>query len=114
MRLVQLPRDLFLAQFLQFFFERAALLHQLVRAQSAEIVRLRPTHAITALREMKRVWTGSLDAAKRIDSLASDSGRPSTSKRIFPRFTTQTQDSTIPLPFPIRVSAGFLVTGLSG
>src|SRR6058998_3982943 len=31
-----------------------------------------------------------------------------------PGFTTATQYSGAPLPFPIRVSAGFLVTGLSG
>src|ERR1044072_569135 len=31
-----------------------------------------------------------------------------------PGFTTATQYSGAPLPFPMRVSAGFLVTGLSG
>src|SRR5262245_52769762 len=31
-----------------------------------------------------------------------------------PGFTTATQNSGLPLPLPIRVSAGFLVTGLSG
>src|SRR5436190_12057519 len=31
-----------------------------------------------------------------------------------PGFTTATQYSGAPLPLPIRVSAGFLVTGLSG
>src|SRR5687767_5551678 len=31
-----------------------------------------------------------------------------------PGFTTATQNSGFPLPLPIRVSAGFLVTGLSG
>src|SRR5262245_61469439 len=33
---------------------------------------------------------------------------------IRPGFTTATQNSGLPLPLPIRVSAGFLVTGLSG
>src|SRR5499426_4419825 len=31
-----------------------------------------------------------------------------------PGLTTATQNSGLPLPLPIRVSAGFLVTGLSG
>src|SRR4029077_11011027 len=31
-----------------------------------------------------------------------------------PGFTTATHSSGLPLPLPIRVSAGFLVTGLSG
>jgi len=35
-------------------------------------------------------------------------------KRILPGRTTATQWSGAPLPLPIRVSAGFLVTGLSG
>src|SRR5262249_18929272 len=33
---------------------------------------------------------------------------------IRPGFTTATQNSGLPLPLPMRVSAGFLVTGLSG
>ncbi len=39
---------------------------------------------------------------------------PSISNRILPGRTTATQWSGAPLPLPIRVSAGFLVTGLSG
>src|ERR687883_272331 len=31
-----------------------------------------------------------------------------------PGFTTATHSSGLPLPFPMRVSAGFFVTGLSG
>src|SRR6059058_6411225 len=34
--------------------------------------------------------------------------------RLFPGRTTATQPSGAPLPLPIRVSAGFFVTGLSG
>src|SRR5213595_893308 len=33
---------------------------------------------------------------------------------IRPGFTTATHSSGLPLPLPIRVSAGFFVTGLSG
>ena len=36
------------------------------------------------------------------------------SKRMRPGFTTATQNSGLPLPEPMRVSAGFFVTGLSG
>src|SRR5687767_14859927 len=39
---------------------------------------------------------------------------PSISNRTRPGFTTATQPSGLPFPFPIRVSAGFLVMGLSG
>src|SRR5450759_2128954 len=39
---------------------------------------------------------------------------PAISKRMRPGLTTATQWSGAPLPEPIRVSAGFLVAGLSG
>ena len=39
---------------------------------------------------------------------------PAISKSIRPGFTTATQPSGAPLPLPMRVSAGFLVNGLSG
>src|ERR1017187_4501641 len=39
---------------------------------------------------------------------------PSISKRIFPGRITATHSSGAPLPLPMRVSAGFLVIGLSG
>src|SRR3954470_1651224 len=47
-------------------------------------------------------------------SAASVRFTPSISNRILPGRTTATQWSGAPLPLPIRVSAGFLVTGLSG
>src|SRR3989442_9040709 len=53
-------------------------------------------------------------AAVRTATRATSSGTPIISYRIRPGFTTATQSSGFPLPLPIRVSAGFFVTGLSG
>src|SRR6202035_2009350 len=44
----------------------------------------------------------------------SGSGTPASSNITRPGLTTATQPSGEPLPEPMRVSAGFLVTGLSG
>src|SRR3990172_5312748 len=53
-------------------------------------------------------------AASRKPSRAVASSTPSISYMMRPGLTTATQNSGLPLPLPIRVSAGFLVTGLSG
>jgi hypothetical protein len=47
-------------------------------------------------------------------SRASASFTPASSNITRPGFTTATQPSGFPLPEPMRVSAGFFVTGLSG
>ena len=47
-------------------------------------------------------------------SRATFSLTPTNSNMTRPGFTTATQWSTDPFPLPMRVSAGFLVTGLSG
>src|ERR671922_157535 len=60
------------------------------------------------------VLTGSLWPARRIASRASGSGTPESSNITRPGLTTATQPSGLPLPEPMRVSAGFLVKGLSG
>ncbi|AAO37051.1 ribosomal protein [Clostridium tetani E88] len=60
------------------------------------------------------VLTGSLCAASLIASLAVSSSTPVNSNNTLPGLTTATQYSGVPLPEPIRVSAGFCVTGLSG
>src|SRR5438552_3151436 len=57
---------------------------------------------------------GNFRAASVIAFSASAGGRPSNSKRTRPGLTTATQNSGAPLPFPMRVSAGFLEIGLSG
>src|ERR1043166_913316 len=68
----------------------------------------------TSWRRTNRVRTGSLAAASANALRASSSVTPSASKRIRAGLTPATHPSGLPLPFPIRVSAGFLVIGLSG
>src|SRR5437660_6709614 len=63
---------------------------------------------------MKRVLMGSLAAASAMASLATSWVTPPISKSTCPGLTTATQPSGFPLPEPMRVSAGFLVTGLWG
>src|ERR1019366_8033020 len=72
------------------------------------------SHLDPSARRTNLVLTGSLCAARRIASRASDSGTPANSNITRPGLTTATQPSGAPLPEPIRVSAGFFVTGLSG
>src|SRR4051812_26179649 len=63
---------------------------------------------------MNRVRTGSLADARASAFLARSSLIPSISNSTRPGFTTATQPSGLPFPLPMRVSAGFLVIGLSG
>src|SRR2546426_507859 len=65
-------------------------------------------------REMNRVLIGSLVAARRNDSRATASVTPSTSKSTLAGRMTATQDSSGPLPLPMRVSKGFLVKDFCG
>ena len=62
------------------------------------------------------VLMGSLYCARRMASLAMASviSGPPISKRIRPGLITATQNSGLPLPEPMRVSAARMVTGLSG
>src|SRR5205807_1975417 len=61
-----------------------------------------------------RVFIGRLYAASWKARLAISGVTPPISKRTRPGLMTTTQPSGAPLPLPIRVSAGFLVTDLSG
>lgn len=65
-------------------------------------------------RDRNFVRMGSLSAASRRDSRATDSGTPSSSNRMLPGRTVATQYSGAPLPLPMRVSGGREVTDLSG
>src|ERR1051325_2149924 len=60
------------------------------------------------------VLIGSLWPARRNASSATVCGTPPISNMMRPGRMTATQNSGEPLPEPIRVSAGFFVTGLSG
>src|SRR6185437_2091465 len=70
-------------------------------------------HHITA-RVTNWVCTESLAAARRNASRADVSSMPSISYSMRPGWIGATQNSTPPLPAPIRTSIGFLVIGLSG
>src|SRR6056297_2167571 len=69
---------------------------------------------ISSSRVMIRALMGSFWMALERASRASSSLGYDSSKSVRPGFTTATQYSGLPLPEPMRVSAGFLVTGLSG
>ena len=63
---------------------------------------------------MKRHFIGNLWIARRMASRAMSSGTPDSSNITRPAFTLAIHHSGEPLPEPIRVSAGFLVSGRSG
>src|ERR1700733_4048736 len=69
---------------------------------------------VLSSRHTSLVGSGSLPPASRNASCAVAFGTPSISNRILPGRITATHCSGAPLPLPIRVSAGFLVIGLSG
>src|SRR6202012_3364987 len=68
-----------------------------------------PTSRVTT-----RHFMGSLWIAQRSSSLATGSLTPDSSNMTRPGLTLATHHSGEPLPEPIRVSAGFLVSGRSG
>src|ERR1700739_2927206 len=87
---------------------------QLRRAIFAELFNT-PRHTQSPpVRETNFVGIGSLCDASPIASRAVASSTPAISNMMRPGLTTATHFSGAPLPLPMRVSAGFLVYGLSG
>src|SRR4029077_1112782 len=68
----------------------------------------------STIRATKRVLIGSLAAARSSASRAVWLVTPSISNRMRPGLTRQTHNSGVPLPEPMRTSAGFFDTGRSG
>src|SRR5207244_1122403 len=87
---------------------------ELVVAHVPEFLRLHRRQAAAVCRSRTAVAIDSLAAASRSAACAWPPSTPSISKSMRPGLTTATQISGEPFPFPMRVSAGFLVSGLSG
>src|ERR1700712_3753526 len=71
-------------------------------------------HSYSAMRATKRVLIGNLAAASDSASFAVCTVTPSISKITRPGLTRATHSSGVPLPEPMRTSAGFFDTGRSG
>src|SRR5579883_2508690 len=91
---------------------------QLVVVQLGELLGLDPYQPPSEVCDPVLVTTraliGSFWMARSSASRPSSSLTPASSNITRPGLTTATQTSGFPLPEPMRVSAGFLVTGLSG
>src|SRR4029077_3731724 len=88
---------------------------QLVSLQHPQLVNFHLAPPAAADSETTNlVLIGSLDAASFIASLATAGVTPPISNSTRPGLTTATHPSGLPLPEPMRVSAGFLVIDLSG
>src|SRR5262249_12570225 len=111
---VELPGHVLEPEVEQLLLRVRQLLQQLVVGQVANFSSAPRRHQKPSSRVTKRALIGSFwmarsRAARAMSSLGYDS---SNSTR--PGRTTATQRSGLPLPDPMRVSAGFSVTGLSG
>src|ERR1700692_744391 len=103
------------AQVEKFFPRLVRALLQLRDRVVAQLLELVAFHATSVSdRIMILVAIGSLADASLSASRATLSGTPAISKSTRPGRTTATQNSGLPLPEPMRTSAGFLVTDLSG
>src|SRR5207237_10821595 len=92
--------------------QRFELLLQLRGLLAAQLARFHP--APPSMRCTTMVRNGSFAAASAKASLAVASVMPSISKMILPGWISLTKYSGLPLPLPMRTSAGFCDTGLSG
>src|SRR6195952_5980949 len=87
----------------------------LIVAHRADIGGLHLGHInYSAMRATKRVLIGSLAAASESASFAVCTVTPSISKITRPGLTRATHNSGVPLPEPMRTSAGFFDTGRAG
>src|SRR3954454_6766995 len=110
-RVLQLPGCVLEAEVEQLL---AGAVHEVHELGVVEVVHLGRLHWPAPSRITNLVFTGSLWPARRMASRARSSGTPESSNITRPGLTTATQPSGLPLPEPMRVSAGLLVMGLSG
>src|SRR5205807_1717515 len=112
-RVLELPNGVLEAELVELPARGAHPHPQLVCLQHAQLVDFHlgppPSADVT-----KRVLIGSLAAASFMASFATSGVTPPISNSTRPGLTTATQPSGLPLPEPMRVSAGFLVIDLSG
>src|SRR5262249_33046547 len=108
---VELPGRVLEAQVEELFLQLPHAGRELLVVQLGVVGAL---HQISSWRTTNCVLIGSLCIARRMASRATGSATPESSNITRPGFTTATQCSGLPLPEPMRVSAGFCVTGLSG
>src|SRR3954447_6481401 len=111
---VELSGDMLEPQVEQLLLRLREALDELVVGEVAQLDRFRVRHQSASSRVTKRAFMGSFWMARSSASRATFLSGYESSKRIRPGRTTATQRSGLPLPEPMRVSAGFSVTGLSG
>src|ERR1700716_3618029 len=109
---VELPGHVLEAEVEQLLLSGGQVVEQLLLVHLTQLGGAR--HQISSDRVTNFALMGSFWMARLSASLASVSLTPASSNMIRPGFTTATQRSGLPLPEPMRVSAGFSVTGLSG
>src|SRR6218665_115784 len=101
--------------FLCFFqFCNEALCLKRIKLAGCEFFCSNGHYASPSSRLMMRALSGNLWMARVIASRASSSDTPATSNNTRPGLTLATHHSGDPLPEPMRVSAGFFVSGPSG
>src|SRR5690606_84184 len=112
---LQLPGRRLEAKVEQLLLRLLQLLDKLVVLQRPQFLRGQALshQASPTSRFTKRHFIGSLCMARRSASRATGSDTPASSNITRPGLTLAIHHSGEPLPEPIRVSAGFLVTGRS-